>query len=261
MKKILFIAIFIISFAVAISCSSPNHSSAIQVEVHAIHGDPHSGPVLIYLTTQEKDRFLSMMIDGDQALSIYYARNAIKPQRPLTHDLFTKLIDTLNYHIDFINITGVKEDTYYAAIHLSGGKNKLVLDARPSDAIALALRQDARIYCSSVLLKSYEVESDDIAGIRQFQMEKFGFTVQNLSKKMKEFFQDTEGLLISDIRLHSRAARSDLQAGDIITGINGYPAINISDFKAIVTAIGDENILLDIVRDGEQKTVELKNNE
>ncbi|KAA3660018.1 MAG: PDZ domain-containing protein, partial [Calditrichaeota bacterium] len=217
----------------------------------------HSGPVLIYLTNPEKNLFLSMIIGGEQALSIYYARNDIKPPRPMTHDLISKLIDTLNYHVDYIKITGMKEDTYYAAIYLRGGGKTLVLDARPSDAIALALRQGAAIYSNADLLKTYESHSDDIDDLQQFTIKELGITVQKMSSRIQEIFTETRGLIIAEIKENSLAEKSELEAGDILTGINGYPTASIADLKAIIDAVLGEDIVFDVVRNGQEMSVTL----
>ncbi|KAA3619399.1 MAG: PDZ domain-containing protein [Calditrichaeota bacterium] len=257
MKKIKFMLLCCIFTFLTSGCSTNEKQESILMQVHAIQGDPHTGPVLVYLTNENKGLFLSMIINGDQALSIYYARNDIQPKRPLTHDLFSKLIDTLNYHIDHINITSMKKDTYYSEIHLVGGKNNLVLDARPSDAIALALRQGAPIYSQVDILRPIETNSIQIAGEQQLTIPQLGLTVQNLNSKMQKFFGGAKGIIVSDLEPDSRAANSGLKPGDIIIALNGYPAVNISEIKAIIEVEALKSVQIDLIRNGKKNRIEI----
>jgi hypothetical protein len=77
----------------------------------------------------------------------------LKPARPMTHDLIMNFFSQLGVKILHVDITEVKDDTFYAIIHLEYNNNVVPIDARPSDAIALALRAGAPIRASDVVLK------------------------------------------------------------------------------------------------------------
>jgi bifunctional DNase/RNase len=74
--------------------------------------------------------------------------------RPMTHDLLRNLIDELGGAVEAVEITDLKENTYFALIHLRLNSSQLVLDARPSDAISLALRTKSPIYVSKRVLET-----------------------------------------------------------------------------------------------------------
>jgi uncharacterized protein len=82
--------------------------------------------------------------------------------RPLTHDLLRSVIETLGYRLTGISITALEDSTFYALLHLEGPGDELEIDARPSDAIALALRADAPILVAEAVLAEAQVLADEL---------------------------------------------------------------------------------------------------
>jgi hypothetical protein len=72
----------------------------------------------------------------------------VKPPRPMTHDLLRSVLNELTVNVVRVIVTDVKDSTYYAEVHLANNGNSLIVDSRPSDAIALALRSEAPIFVS-----------------------------------------------------------------------------------------------------------------
>lgn len=107
-----------------------------------------------------RDEVLPIFISPDQAKSIQHALDGMPFERPLTHDLFVELLTEFGGAIDRVRIDDLTENTFLAKIdaeqYASGDRSDVVFDARPSDAIAIALRVDCPIYVSSEVL--------DIAG-------------------------------------------------------------------------------------------------
>jgi len=96
----------------------------------------------------------------------------IKMARPMTHDLLKNLLAELGGSVNSIEITELKENTYYASIYLDIGGRELAIDSRPSDAIALALRTKSPIYvakavleASSILQQSEEGKEPDFSNV------------------------------------------------------------------------------------------------
>ena len=96
----------------------------------------------------------------------------IKMARPMTHDLLKNLLVELGGSVNSIEITELKENTYYASIYLNIGGRELAIDSRPSDAIALALRTKSPIYvakavleASSILQQSEEGKEPDFSNV------------------------------------------------------------------------------------------------
>jgi bifunctional DNase/RNase len=125
---------------------------------------------IIFLKSDNDERVLPIFIDEQQAQSIIVRINHVEIPRPLTHDLFKTVLETLEYRVVRIEVSDVREDTFYARLVLEGNGNSFQFDARPSDAICLALRFDAPIFVDEKVM--------DRAGIIM--------THENISKEPEE---------------------------------------------------------------------------
>jgi bifunctional DNase/RNase len=108
---------------------------------------------IIFLKSDTDERVLPIFIDEQQAQSIIVRINHVEIPRPLTHDLFKTVLETLEYHVVRIEISDVREDTFYARLVLEGNGNSFQFDARPSDAICLALRFEAPIFVDEKVME------------------------------------------------------------------------------------------------------------
>jgi bifunctional DNase/RNase len=104
---------------------------------------------------------LPIYIGAPEASAIHYATEGIVPERPLTHDLLVNVVRGLGAEFSKIVITEVRDHTYYAELHFSFAGSDIVISARPSDAVAVAIRTDAPIFASEDLLK--EVSRSPVA--------------------------------------------------------------------------------------------------
>lgn len=117
--------------------------------------DQQSNQVIIILKTEEHDQVVPIWIGHLEGYSIVSALNDIKFNRPLTHDLFKNFLDMHDIYISRIDVCDIKDSTYYAEIHYVSKEKEFSMDARPSDAIAMAVRYKAPIYVDdSVIDKS-----------------------------------------------------------------------------------------------------------
>ncbi len=117
-----------------------------KVNIAGLAMDPASNTPIILLKTEEGDKTLPIWIGLLEATSIASALQDIQFDRPMTHDLFKNLTQVLNVHINRIDICDLRENTFYAEIHFASEERSFTMDARPSDAIALALRFHAPIF-------------------------------------------------------------------------------------------------------------------
>lgn len=123
----------------------------ISVHVQTLIMSQDTSPSILVLCSSETDlsaapRFMPIWIGIPEAAQIGLALEDIRLPRPLTHDLFIEALTNLDTYVDHVLITDVKNSTFYATLTLRHHGRLIELDARPSDAIALALKQNARIY-------------------------------------------------------------------------------------------------------------------
>jgi len=130
----------------------------VQVKVQGLVFDPHQNTFIVILREEENNEMLPIWIGRPEANAIGLAVEGIFPQRPLTHDLISNIIDKLNAKIISVVLTDLKSSTYYSKIHLFYNDREVAIDARPSDAIALALRSDAPIFVHDGLIKKQNSE-------------------------------------------------------------------------------------------------------
>ena len=120
-------------------------------------------------------RYLPIWVGAVEATAIAFAQQGVTPPRPLTHDLMRDLLAALNVSVDSIHLTELKDGVFYATINLGGGVS---LSARPSDAIALALRTGSPILGSEGLLEEAGIEIPDQA---EDEVEKFKEFLEGIS--------------------------------------------------------------------------------
>ncbi|MDD4179892.1 MAG: bifunctional nuclease family protein [Candidatus Margulisbacteria bacterium] len=125
----------------------------IEMIVGGLGFDPRNLSPLVLLRDHEEMNFLPIWIGVFEAASIAMELQGVKPPRPMTHDLLISAIELFGGKIRRIVINDVKEGTFYSIIELENKEGKtLELDARPSDAIALAVRSHSQIFVSEVVM-------------------------------------------------------------------------------------------------------------
>jgi uncharacterized protein len=124
--------------------TAPNHE--LRVEIKGLMLDPASNIPIVILRDTESQLFLPIWIGVFEANAIALRIEGVEPPRPMTHDLLRLVLEQLGASVEKIVISDLRESTFFALIHLRQGGQSVAVDARPSDAIALALRTEAPIY-------------------------------------------------------------------------------------------------------------------
>jgi bifunctional DNase/RNase len=123
----------------------PKATGPQEVEVVGVVLDPRTQQPTVILQGKRDKRHLVMIIGLAEANGIAIPLQGVTPPRPLTHDLFLTLFHRLKVNLTRVVITDLKENVYYAAVYLIVNGSEMMLDSRPSDAIALAIRAKAPI--------------------------------------------------------------------------------------------------------------------
>lgn len=125
----------------------------IEVKVGALIMDPNSNTPIVVLKGVNEDAILPIWVGAYEANAIALEIEKIVPQRPMTHDLLRNIITEMGCQVDKISVTDLIDNTFYAVIEISDTQGNITsLDARPSDAIALALRTDCPIFVAQKVL-------------------------------------------------------------------------------------------------------------
>jgi bifunctional DNase/RNase len=142
--------------------------------------DPASNTPIIILKSEESDQTIPIWIGLLEATSIASALNNVQFERPMTHDLFKNFTDILNIVVSKIEVCDIKDNTYYAKIYFTSEERSFSMDARPSDAIAIALRFQAPIYMDDTIIKKANMSEGEIMD-KSAEGQKWADYLENLS--------------------------------------------------------------------------------
>ena len=135
----------------------------IEMVVEGIGIDPRNQP-LVLLRDEGRKTFVPIWIGPAEAVSIQWELDNRQPQRPMTHDLINNIFNELDIHLVKVTVNDVSDQIFYATLHLQLGRdggNVREVDARPSDAIALALRAHCQILVSDSVAQKTGIQIED----------------------------------------------------------------------------------------------------
>ena len=115
--------------------------------------DPASNNPIVFLKTDDEGAVIPIWIGLLEATSIASVLQNIKFERPMTHDLFMNFLGQVKIKLTKIEICDLLDNTFFARMHFAGPEDSFEMDARPSDAIALALRFDAPIFVADEIMQ------------------------------------------------------------------------------------------------------------
>ncbi len=141
-----------------------------QMEVVGVRVEMPTNQPIVLLKETQGERYLPIWIGPMEATAIAYAQQGLVPVRPLTHDLMRDILEALDVQLRTVNITALRNGTFFADLIFSNGKE---VSARPSDSIALALRTGASIYAADVILEEAGIaipdeQEDEVEKFREF---------------------------------------------------------------------------------------------
>ena len=133
----------------------------VRVTVERVTLDTSTSRFVVILKEENKNRWLPIVVGSSEAQAIALQLENISPPRPLTHDLIRNLLDTLDAKIERIVVNDLRDNTYFALLGLRMRGEFRNIDARPSDAIALALRSDAPIFVEGSVMRQAAISEGD----------------------------------------------------------------------------------------------------
>ena len=141
-----------------------------RLEVIGVRVEMPSSQPIVLLRETGGDRYLPIWIGAVEATSIAFAQQGVLPPRPLTHDLLKDLLLAVGSNLEQVEVSEIKDGVFYATLKLANG---VELSARPSDAIALALRTGSPIFGGEALLDEVGIEiadqsDDEVEKFREF---------------------------------------------------------------------------------------------
>src|ERR671932_1530378 len=126
----------------------------IEVKIRGLMMDPSSGTPIIILKDVNSDTMLPIWVGAYEANAIALEIEKISPQRPMTHDLLRNIIVEMGARVERVVVTELRDNTFFAVIVMRSSADEAILvDARPSDAIALALRADCPIFVTEDVIR------------------------------------------------------------------------------------------------------------
>lgn len=142
----------------------------IRVKISGVAIDPVTKGFVVILKDETEKRWLPIWVGHYEAKMISLALEKVKPVRPLAHDLVKNILDSLGVVVTRVLICDIKDNTYFASVRLKINQTEKEIDARPSDAIALALRAGAPIYVTEEVLNKASTEKITLENEKEIKL-------------------------------------------------------------------------------------------
>ncbi len=165
--KILILVIVLV-VPVSVSCAADSRSEDLDDRCPVFVGNvvmlPESGAALVFLVTTKNDRYLPITIGQFEASAILRSLSSIETPRPMTHDLLLAIVGRLDARIAGVTVTSLDRGTFRAVIEIEREDGStIMIDARPSDSIALAVETGAALFVAAAVLEQAGKKMDDEA--------------------------------------------------------------------------------------------------
>jgi bifunctional DNase/RNase len=138
-----------------------DRANEIEMIVDSVRVHMRTGRHVLVLRESGRGRLLMIWVGVNEANAIAMKLQGVTPERPLTHDLMVAMLDAVDVRVDRIIISDLADETFHARLLLVGSDTRHEVDARPSDAIALAVRIGAPIYATADVLDRAATSPDD----------------------------------------------------------------------------------------------------
>lgn len=233
MKKYIMIglAVLLIASLGLVTLSKEKIPPFIEMEVKGVRIDPVAQSPVVILADRDGKKALPIWIGLLEANAIDKELKQVSSPRPMTHDLLHSILTQTQVKVKEVKIVDLKEQTYFATLFLILNKGLIEVDARPSDAIILALKSKVPILVSAKVLEQQGLALSRQEGGGQ----RHGIRIQELTPSLASHFnfKGQKGVLVSEVLTGSISEASGIKAGDIITKINLKEVGGIQEFEEI----------------------------
>jgi len=229
------LAIVLLISLVLVAISKETPSPFIEMEVKGVRLDTIGQNPVVLLADKEGKKALPIWIGLLEGNAIDKELKNITSPRPMTHDLLHSILTQVQVKVKEVKIVDLKDHTYFATLFLKLNKGVIEIDARPSDAIILALKSKIPILVSAKIL--------DEQGIALTQKntfgERYGIRIQDLTPALASHFnfKGKKGVLVSEVLPSSKSEFSGIKAGDIVTKINSKEVGSVQEFEEMFDTI------------------------
>lgn len=220
---------------VLVSVSKEKPSAFIEVEVKGVRLDTVGHNPVVILADKDGKKALPIWIGLLEANAIDKELKNVSFTRPMTHDLLHSILEQVHATVKEVKVVELKDHTYYAKLFLRLNKELIEVDARPSDAIVMALKSRAPIYVSAKIMDDQGIA---LATKESFG-ERYGIRIQELTVSLASHFnfKGQQGVLVSEVLPGSASESSGIKAGDIITEVNLKGVGSVHEFEEAFDAI------------------------
>lgn len=231
----------------------------IAVELATVGIVPMTGTPVVLLREPASGSVVPIFIGPAEARAIITAQRAMTPPRPMTHDLAAALIDQFGGTLKRVIVDELRDGTYLGALDIARERGgNVLIDSRPSDALALAVRTGAAIFVAPDVLTAGEDIPFEGLGDDEDVVTAIGITVMLPGRDLRDALDLPEGpgVLVSEAR--GLASLAGIQPGAFITRVNDKPVPSPIAFLELVndTPRG-QKAAVEFWRDGETRTVEI----
>ena len=250
----LVVVLFISLVLIAISKETP--PPFVEMEVKGVRLDATGNSPVVLLADKEGKKALPIWVGLLEANAIdKELRNNASP-RPMTHDLLYSILAQAHVKVKEVKIVDLKNNTYYATLFLTVNKGVVEVDARPSDAIVIALKSKTPILVSAKIFEEQGITLTQKSALS----ERLGIRVQELTPALASYFnfKSQKGVLVAEVLPGSVSESSGIKAGDIVTKINSKEVGSVKEFQEIFDSVqAGDSVRVGLFRDDQSKEVNL----
>ncbi len=250
------LAVALLISLVLVATSKETPPPYIEMEVKAVRLDTIGHTPVVLLADKEEKKVLPIWIGLLEANAIEKELKNMTSPRPMTHDLLHSILTQVQVKVREVKIVDLKDNTYYATLFLQSNNGVIEVDARPSDAIILALKSKIPILVATKILDEQGIPLTQ----KSAHGERFGIRIQELTPALASHFnfKKRKGVLVAEVVPSSVSEAAGIKAGDIITKLNSQEVGSVQEFEVIFDTLESENsVRIFLFRDNKSHEVNL----